>query len=150
MALLLIASFPIAGLKGATLGGIPHLFYQLYLLLVTGTYFVWLWTHGGQTLPMKTWRFKLVSRAGHPLTLAQAVKRFAIVLFFFGSAAIGLVLLFFPDRVGTAITLWTFLPLIATIWWARFDVERQFLHDRLAGTKLINVPMHAVTKEKTR
>jgi uncharacterized RDD family membrane protein YckC len=28
----------------------------------------------------------------------------------------------------------------ATIVWALFDPERQFLHDRLAGTRLISVP----------
>ena len=140
LALLLIASFPVAGLKGYTLGGVPHLFYQAYLLIVTSVYFIWLWCHGGQTLPMKTWRFAVVDQAGHPLSIARAALRFIYSLFFFGPAAIGIVLIFFPDRVSPTITIWTFLPLVATIWWAQFDSERQFLHDRLAGTRLINTP----------
>ena len=30
--------------------------FQLYLLALTGVYFIWQWLHGGQTLPMNTWR----------------------------------------------------------------------------------------------
>ena len=146
LALLLIASFPIAGLKGYTLSGIPHFIYQLYLLLITAGYFGWLWTHGGQTLPMKTWRFKVVNRNGALLSVAQASKRFVIALLFFGPAAAGLVLLFFPARVNLAITMWMFLPMVATIWWAKFDPERQFLHDRLSGTMLVNALTEAATK----
>ena len=141
LALLLIASFPVAGLKGYAMGGIQHLFYQAYLFMVTSAYFIWLWCHGGQTLPMKTWRFTVVDQTGHSLTAARAAIRFICALIFFGPAAVGIVLLFFPDRVSPVITIWTFLPLVATIWWAKFDPERQFLHDRLAGTKLINTPV---------
>lgn len=141
LALLLIASFPVAGLKGYTLVGIPHLFYQAYLFMVTSVYFIWLWCHGGQTLPMKTWRFAVVDQTGHSLTAARATIRFICALIFFGPATVGIVLLFFPDRVSPVLTIWTFLPLVATIWWAKFDPERQFLHDRLAGTRLINTPV---------
>lgn len=149
LALLLIASFPIAGLKGYTLNGIPHLIYQLYLLLITAGYFGWLWTHGGQTLPMKTWRFKVVNRNGAPLIIVEALKRFAITVVFFAPAAAGLVLLFFPARVNLAITMWMFLPMIATIWWAKFDHERQFLHDRLSGTMLVNAVTEATARQKS-
>ena len=141
LALLLIASFPVAGLKGYTLVGVPHLFYQAYLFMVTSAYFIWLWCHGGQTLPMKTWRFAVVDQMGHSLTATRATIRFICALIFFGPAAVGMVLLFFPDRVSPVVTLWTFLPLVATIWWAKFDPESQFLHDRLAGTRLINTPV---------
>lgn len=139
LALLLIASFPIAGMKGYTLAGVPHSFYQMYLLVVTSAYFIWLWHHGGQTLPMKTWRFKVVDQSGKSPTVARAVRRFLCALIFFGPAVVGMVLLFFPDRVRLVVTMWTFLPLIATVWWANFDPDRQFLHDRLAGTRLVNV-----------
>ena len=29
-------------------------FYQFYLLTIMGVYFIWFWTHGGQTLAMQT------------------------------------------------------------------------------------------------
>lgn len=38
-------------------------------------YFIWFWTHGGQTLAMKTWHVRLVSERGMPITLAQALQR---------------------------------------------------------------------------
>jgi uncharacterized RDD family membrane protein YckC len=139
LALVLIAAFPLAGLKGITLQGIPHLLMQGYFFSVTATYFIWFWRHGGQTLAMKTWRFRVADREGKTLTLPRAFCRYLLVLVFFGPACIALVLLFFPGRVSPAITMWLFLPMIATVLWARFDPDRQFLHDRLAGTRLVSV-----------
>jgi len=86
--------------------------FQLYLLALAGVYFVWQWLHGGQTLPMKTWRLKLVTRDGAPLTRAHAVKRLAFAIA--GTAALG-----------------------AGFLWALLDRDRRFLHDRLAGTKIV-------------
>src|SRR5262249_37711610 len=86
---------------------------QLYLLALAAAYFAWHWLHGGQTLPMKTWRLKLVARNGGPLTRLQAARRLIFALG--GTLACGLGFL-----------------------WALFDPERQFLHDRLAGTKIVN------------
>lgn len=89
--------------------------HQLYLVALPGAYFVWQWTRGGQTLAMKTWRLKLVTRAGAALTPGIALRRYGFALL---SVALG----------GTG-----FL-------WAFFDRDRQFLHDRLAGTRIIAVP----------
>jgi uncharacterized RDD family membrane protein YckC len=86
--------------------------FQLYLLLACGVYFVWQWTRGGQTLPMKTWRLRLVTREGAPLTLRHGVARFLL-------AVAGLALF----GIGYA--------------WALADRDRQFLHDRLAGTRIV-------------
>jgi uncharacterized RDD family membrane protein YckC len=87
-------------------------FYQVYLLVVAGIYFASQW-RSGQTLPMKTWRMRLVTQYGEALTLRQASLRYVL-----GSA--GLLLL----GVG-------FL-------WALVDPERQFLHDRLGGTRIVS------------
>jgi uncharacterized RDD family membrane protein YckC len=88
--------------------------FQLYLLLVAGIYFTWFWTHGGQTLPMQTWKFRVITADGKGVNLKRAVARylFAVVgIFFFGCG----------------------------IFWALFDRERQFLHDRLAGTRIVRL-----------
>ena len=135
-AILLIAAFPLAGLKGATLHGIPHLFAQAYFLCIAAAYFTWFWRHGGQTLAMKTWRFRVTCVNGRPLDFLRALLRFACALLFFGPAAAGVLLLFFPNRVNPFYSMWAFLPMAATILWARFDPDRQFLHDRMAGTRL--------------
>lgn len=112
LALWIVAGFPFVGLtQGLDPAWMKPLF-RLYLLLITGLYFTWFWRHGGQTLPMKTWRIRLVSAEGGPVSRRQACLRYGAALLgvpFFG---IGL-------------------------WWAWFDSERQFLHDRLAGTRLV-------------
>ena len=49
--------------------------FQLYLLLVAGTYFAWFWTHGGQTLPMQTWKFRLIMANGERVGLQRADRK---------------------------------------------------------------------------
>jgi uncharacterized RDD family membrane protein YckC len=85
---------------------------QLYLVLLAGGYFVWQWGRGGQTLPMKTWRLRVVARDGGALSLRQGVLRYCLALA--GSLALG-----------------------AGFAWAIVDREHQFLHDRLAGTRIV-------------
>ena len=139
LALIVIAAFPVSGLRGATLSGIPHILFQAYLFCVMAAYFTWFWRHGGQTLAMKTWRFRVVNRHGGELSFATALARFICALLFYGPACVGVVLLFFPARVSPIIAMWAFLPMVATILWARHDVDQQFLHDRIAGTRLVDV-----------
>ena len=113
VAVLFTAAFIFVAIaRDATSPGIRPIF-QLYLLGVVAAYFLWYWLHGGQTLPMKTWHLRLVSADGKPtISLKQACLRFAL-------AAIGI-------ASGLSII------------WALFDRDRQFLHDRLAGTKIIS------------
>lgn len=94
------------------------LLFRFYLLLVLFAYFSTFWLRSGQTLAMKTWRIRLVNQTGAPLTLKQAALRF--VLAFLGLLLAG---------IG--------------FWWALFDRDQQFLHDRIAGTRLIRVPRKA-------
>jgi uncharacterized RDD family membrane protein YckC len=113
IALVFIATFPLLAFLGdATHGWRRHVL-QAWVLLVVGAYFVGFWTRGGQTLPMKTWHIRLVGRDGQPVGTARAIRRYVIALP--GIAALGL-----------------------TFAWAVFDRDRQFLHDRLAGTALID------------
>lgn len=113
-AVVLIATFPFLAVLGdATSGWKRHLL-QAWVLGVAGGYLVWFWTRGGQTLAMKTWRIRLVRDDGGPVSAARAVHRYLLAVL--GLAAAGL---------GFA--------------WAFFDRDRQFLHDRLAGTALIPV-----------
>jgi uncharacterized RDD family membrane protein YckC len=56
----------------------------LHLFLVLMAYFVWFWLNGGQTLPMKTWKLRLVDQqriphsptAGHIALLLQHGQAF--------------------------------------------------------------------------
>lgn len=86
--------------------------FQTYLLAVMGVYFTWFWVHGGQTLAMKTWHLRLVAADGGAVLVQKALLRFLFA--FAGLALLG-----------------------AGWWWALFDREGCFLHDRLAGTRVI-------------
>ena len=83
----------------------------LHIVILLMVYFVWCWLNGGQTLPMKTWKLRLVNIDGRPIRPLQAVLRYL--------AAWPSIMLF---GVGIA--------------WALLDKDRQFLHDRIAGTRI--------------
>jgi len=104
---------PQALLAGMDMGVGPRLLW-LHLLLLLMLYFVWFWLHGGQTLPMKTWRLRLVSADGAPLRPIQAVLRY--------------------------LAAWPSILFGVGILWALIDPERQFLHDRIAGTRILSQP----------
>lgn len=112
LALLLAGSVPFVMVAPHADRVVARPLFQLYLVALTAAYFVWQWRHGGRTLAMKTWRLRLVTREGGPLTLRHAAARYVIGL------------------AGT-------LLLGAGFWWALLDREGLFLHDRAAGTKII-------------
>jgi uncharacterized RDD family membrane protein YckC len=89
-----------------------HLVTKLHFLTVLLVYFAWFWVHGGQTLAMKTWRIRVVDVGGGRLRPAQAVLRYLAAWFSIGLFGIGIV-------------------------WALFDRDRQFLHDRIADTRIV-------------
>ncbi len=137
LALLLIFTFPFAGMKGAAESGRMHAVLQIYFCFVAGAYFLVFWLRSGQTLAMKTWRVKVCDANAQQLTFKRAVIKLVISALFYVPACVGLVLFFFPARIHPAETAWLFLPLVATVLWAWFDADRQFLHDRLSGTRII-------------
>lgn len=49
--------------------------YSGYLLAVVGFFFVWFWSHGGQTLGMRAWRLKIQRMDGNTISMFQAVIR---------------------------------------------------------------------------
>lgn len=87
---------------------------QLWLLAVVGAYFVYCWHKAGQTLAMKTWRVRVARRNGSMLPVSLAAGRFLLALSSLLLCGIGFL-------------------------WAFVDRDRQFLHDRLLGTRLFIV-----------
>lgn len=85
----------------------------LHVVLLLGAYFLWCWLHGGQTLPMKTWKLRVVDVSGAPLRPAQALFRYFLC---------------WPSVLLAG----------AGLWWALIDPEHQFLHDRIAGSRIVN------------
>ena len=117
-AVLFIAALPFLYLVGNAQTGWLHHLFQLYILGVLFAYFSAFWLRSGQTLAMKTWRIRLVKVDGTRLNFRQALLRFALALL--GLLAGG-----------------------AGFWWALIDRDRQFLHDRVLGTRLVRVPRKA-------
>jgi uncharacterized RDD family membrane protein YckC len=107
---------------------------QDWLFVVLGIYFVWFWAHGGQTLAMKTWKIRLVDTGGKPVTLSRAIARYLLAwLWFLPGLALAWL---FGAKTWTLILI----PLAnAAIWVLAIYLDpcRQFLHDRLAGTRLV-------------
>jgi len=135
VAILLIASFPFAGAATGRLEGLPQRLFQCYLFLVVGLYFVWCWRRGGQTLPMKAWKLRVVDANGAPLATSRAILRYVVAALALGSSAVAaIVLLRYPREFAAWLAL---APGLATILWSTVDRDRQFLHDRLAGTRIV-------------
>ena len=51
-------------------------FMTTYILFIWYGFYAWFWTHGGQTLGMRSWKIKLVNDTGEALTLWHALLRF--------------------------------------------------------------------------
>lgn len=110
---------------------------QYWLFLVIGVYFLWFWTHGGQTLAMKTWRIRLVTCDGQQVRLKRALGRYLLTWLWIlpGLAA--------AWALGAQSWMLVFIPaanILLCALTAFFDPHRQFLHDRLAGTRIVCTP----------
>ncbi len=92
----------------------PRILTQIVVAATCAGYFTPQWCGRGQTLPMKTWQIRLEAASGRRVSIHQALLRLAL-------ATIG------------------YLAMGASVLWVLADRDRQFLHDRLAGTRLVNV-----------
>ncbi len=108
---------------------------QAWLFVVLGVYFVWFWTHGGQTLAMKTWRIRLAGQPGLPLTVGQAIARYLLLWIFVLPT---LSILFAFDVQGWPAMAVLAVALLLPPFYALLDRDGQFLHDRLLGTRLVS------------
>lgn len=91
---------------------LPGWMLLVHAVLVLAAYFLWFWRRHGRTLAMQTWKIRLISADGPPPSLRRLLLRFVLAwpsILFFGAGII----------------------------WAAFDRDRQFLHDRIAGTRLV-------------
>lgn len=112
-AVLMAGALPVVMLTHGWNHTVARVTLQLTLLVLCGGFYVWQWTRRGQTLPMKTWRLKLVTVDGTPIDTRRACVRFSAALFSIAIAGLGFL-------------------------WALIDRDRQFLHDRIAGTRIVD------------
>jgi uncharacterized RDD family membrane protein YckC len=99
---------------------------------VCAAYCVGLWSGGRRTLPMQTWRLALRTREGLPVTPARAWLRFLACGVGPACALAGYGILQ-PAGNGR----WAIALLALNYAWAFCDRDRDFLQDRIAGTRLV-------------
>ena len=88
--------------------------YQGYLLVLSFVFYAWFWTHGGQTLGMRTWKFKVVGADGSALDWRMALVRFAVALV-------------------------SWVPLGLGYFWILFDAQSRSWHDIASKTRLVRL-----------
>lgn len=109
-----VANFALNQGNAIERGNPYYWFFKFGLLMISFFYYGWFWTHGGQTLGMKTWKMKLQSRDGKALSWPQA-------LVYFFAAALS----------------WTVFG-IGFIW-SLFEPSRATWHDLIAGCEMLDL-----------
>lgn len=111
-AVLLAGALPVVMLTRGWDHTMARTMLQGWLILMCAVFYAWQWSGTGQTLPMKTWRLQLVARDGTTPGFRRALLRYAAALASIATLGLGFA-------------------------WALIDRDRQFLHDRVAGTRLV-------------
>lgn len=106
---------------------------QAFLFVVFGIYFTWFWAKG-QTLAMKTWHIRVVDRHGHALTQPRALLRYVLSwLWLLPPLAVSGAMALSGAELSVLLTGWVVIWALLSC----FHPQRQFLHDALAGTRLV-------------
>lgn len=107
---------------------------QVWGFFALGLYFVGFWRKRGQTLAMQTWRMRVVNADGSRISIGRAIARY-VLAWMWVAVAVGVIHLSGVSRwAGAGVALACVLAWGALAW---LDPQRQFMHDRLAGTRLV-------------
>ena len=140
--MLLFAVLFVAGWLFSTLGQMRdamdsrrHLL-QAFLFVIFGIYFAWFWARG-QTLAMKTWNIRVVDIHGRPISQLRALWRYVLAwLWFLPPLAVMAPMRLSGGEIAVLFMGWVLVWALLS----RFHAQRQFLHDALAGTRLVSSP----------
>src|SRR6267378_8000119 len=78
-AIAFFAGLAVHGMAIGKISGNTRLVFQLYLFLVLGAYFIGCWSHGGRTLPMQTWKMRMVRPPDNlPVGVGRAALRYVL------------------------------------------------------------------------
>ncbi len=114
LTLLILISFIISILFNISPKHPLFFIYQTCIYSISFLFYGWFWTHGGQTLGMKTWKFKITAIDGSRVNWTKAIVRFIV-----------------------AIISWLFLG-IGYIW-SIFDSKKRTWHDIASKTQLVRI-----------
>jgi uncharacterized RDD family membrane protein YckC len=119
-----------------------------FLFGVFGIYFVWFWSHGGQTVAMKAWHIRLVTATGAPVSRARAMLRYLLSWLWILPAPAAVFAAGLHGRGAIAGTMLAGVLAYAAL--ARLRPDRQFWHDAVCGTRLIDWRPARPPKAKSR
>jgi uncharacterized RDD family membrane protein YckC len=121
---------------------------RVYALVLYGVYFVWLWSSRGQTLAMQTWRIRVVTTAGAPLSQGRALARFVAccVAWFAPPLLLAHSLGWRASATLAAVGVWFVVYALLAL----LAPERQFWHDRLCGTRLVSAGDRPGVRQRPR
>ena len=109
---------------------------RIFAWVFYGVYFVWFWSARGQTLAMQTWHIRLVCASGERPTQVRALARYiACCVAWFAPATIAAGVLHLRPWPSLGLTA-AGIAIYALL--ALAEPSRQFWHDRLCGTRLID------------
>ena len=109
---------------------------RTFLFLVLGIYFVWFWSRGGQTVAMKAWHVRLVDQQGAAVTQARALCRYLLSwLWFFPALAAAWI-----AGLDSSAQIFGLMAagVISYALLTKLHPQRQFWHDAVCGTRLID------------
>ncbi len=108
---------------------------RVITFVIYAVYFTWFWSARGQTLPMQTWHIRVVTAQGERLTQARALARYVASCAWFAPAALLTVLNGWTGWHGLAAIA---VGVVAYALLALLHPQRQFWHDAICGTRLID------------
>ncbi len=109
---------------------------QAFLFVILAIYFTWFWSRGGQTVAMKAWHIRLVMADGSAVPQSRALLRYLLCWLWFVPA---LATAYLAGLQGSgAITAIVIAGVVAYAGLARLRPDRQFWHDAICGTRLID------------
>jgi len=109
---------------------------RAFLFLVLGIYFVWFWSRSGQTVAMKAWHVRLVDTQGRAVTQPRALCRYLLSwLWFFPALAAS-----WAAGLNSSAEIFGLMTVgvLSYAMLARLHPQRQFWHDAVCGTRLID------------
>lgn len=109
---------------------------QVFLFVLMGIYFVWFWTHGGQSVAAKTWHLRLVDMHGRSVGVLRATIRYLLSWIWVAPALLASQLA--GPLAPVASFALVFVGVVVYAALARLHPQRQFVHDAICGTRWID------------
>ena len=115
----------------------------IYFVVVLFVFFGWFWTHGGQTLGMRAWKLRMVSKDGGTISWIQAALHYLLSLPFWMYIGILSFKSFFLQKdiavINSLLSLPGWLLYLVAIIWFIIDYLPSNWRDHLSGTRVIMI-----------